>query len=100
MEQRPGKITHTCRNLSGPVDHQQLQQDFLLDNSMEGAQQKWNFDFLQDMPAEELLQWEKLKGHKIHKGVSFSTHKRASDYYSTKKLIKTNMQPDAKKSTS
>lgn len=67
MEQRLGKITHTCRNPFGPVDHQQLQQYFqhMLYNSMEGAQQKWNFDFLQDMPAEGLLQWEKLKGHKV-----------------------------------
>ncbi|NXG62260.1 CDN1A inhibitor, partial [Hemiprocne comata] len=51
---------HAQRNLFGPTDHEQLQQDFqhMLCNSIEGAQQKWNFDFLWDMPAEGLLQWE------------------------------------------
>ncbi|NXS69212.1 CDN1A inhibitor, partial [Pandion haliaetus] len=67
MEQRPEKTTHTRRNLFGPVDHEQLRWDFqhMLRNSVEGAQQKWNFDFLQDMPAEGLLQWEELEGHKV-----------------------------------
>ncbi|KFQ29511.1 Cyclin-dependent kinase inhibitor 1B, partial [Mesitornis unicolor] len=48
------------RNLFGPVDHEQLWQDFqhMLRNSVEGAQQKWNFDFLQNTPVEGLLQWE------------------------------------------
>ncbi|NXL52923.1 CDN1B inhibitor, partial [Podilymbus podiceps] len=52
--------THARRNLFGPVDHEQLQQDFqrMLRSSVEGAQQKWNFDFLRDRPAEGLLQWE------------------------------------------
>ncbi|XP_074968041.1 cyclin-dependent kinase inhibitor 1-like isoform X2 [Phalacrocorax aristotelis] len=65
MEQSLGKMTHARRNLFGPVDHEQLRQDFqhMLRNSIEGAQQKWNFDFLQDMPVEGLLQWEELKGH-------------------------------------
>ncbi|KFO82281.1 Cyclin-dependent kinase inhibitor 1, partial [Cuculus canorus] len=56
----PGKSTHACRNLFGPIDHEQLRQDFqhMLQNSIEGAQQKWNFDFLQDTPLEGLLQWE------------------------------------------
>ncbi|XP_010143036.1 PREDICTED: cyclin-dependent kinase inhibitor 1-like, partial [Buceros rhinoceros silvestris] len=67
MEQRPGKTSHVRRNLFGPVDHEQLQQDFqyVLRNSIEGAQQKWNFDFLRDTPAEGLLQWEELKGHEV-----------------------------------
>ncbi|KAM6137887.1 cyclin-dependent kinase inhibitor 1-like [Pterocles gutturalis] len=67
MERRPGKMTHAQRNLFGPIDHEQLQQDFrhMLCNSIEGAQQKWNFDFLRDTPAEGLLQWEELKGHEV-----------------------------------
>ncbi|NXX57588.1 CDN1A inhibitor, partial [Scopus umbretta] len=52
--------THAQRNLFGPIDHEQLRQDFqhMLHSSVEGAQQKWNFDFLRDMPVEGLLQWE------------------------------------------
>ncbi|NXV20881.1 CDN1A inhibitor, partial [Cepphus grylle] len=52
--------THAWRNLFGPVDHEQLRQDFqhMLCNRMERAQQKWNFDFLRDTPVEGLLQWE------------------------------------------
>ncbi|NXO54120.1 CDN1A inhibitor, partial [Aramus guarauna] len=67
MEWRPGKTTHAWRNLFGPVDHEQLQQDFqhMLRNSVEGAQQKWNFDFLRETPAEGVLQWEELKGHEV-----------------------------------
>ncbi|XP_067145945.1 cyclin-dependent kinase inhibitor 1-like [Apteryx mantelli] len=67
MERRPGKTTHARRNLFGPVDHEQLQQDFqhMLCSSIEGAQQKWNFDFLWDTPVEGLLQWEELEGHQV-----------------------------------
>lgn len=45
MERRPGKTAHARRNLFGPVDHKQLQQDFqhMLHNSVKGAQQKWKF---------------------------------------------------------
>ncbi|NXY81356.1 CDN1B inhibitor, partial [Alcedo cyanopectus] len=52
--------THAQRNLFGPTDHEQLWQDFqhMLHNSIKVAQQKWNFDFLQDMLLEGLLQWE------------------------------------------
>ncbi|NXJ85265.1 CDN1A inhibitor, partial [Trogon melanurus] len=52
--------THARRNLFGPIDHEQLRQDFqhMLRSSIEGAQQKWNFDFLRDTPTEGLLQWE------------------------------------------
>uniref|UniRef100_A0A493T5T8 Cyclin-dependent kinase inhibitor domain-containing protein n=1 Tax=Anas platyrhynchos platyrhynchos TaxID=8840 RepID=A0A493T5T8_ANAPP len=67
MERRPGKTTCARRNLFGPVDHKQLQQDFqhMLHNGAKGAQQKWNFDFLQDRPVEGLLQWEGLEGRKV-----------------------------------
>ncbi|XP_074907024.1 cyclin-dependent kinase inhibitor 1-like [Buteo buteo] len=67
MERRPGKTTRARRNLFGPVDHEQLRRDFqhMLCDSIEGAQQKWNFDFLQDVPTEGLLQWEELEGHEV-----------------------------------
>ncbi|TFK02370.1 Cyclin-dependent kinase inhibitor 1 [Platysternon megacephalum] len=67
MEWRPVKANRVRRNLFGPVDHEQLQQDFqhMLRSSLEGAQQKWNFDFLRDMPAEGLLQWEELQSHDV-----------------------------------
>ncbi|KAK4831778.1 hypothetical protein QYF61_019091 [Mycteria americana] len=67
MERRPGKTTHAQRNLFGPVDHEQLRQDFqhMLRNSIEGARQKWNFDFLRDTPVEGLLQWEELESHEV-----------------------------------
>ncbi|XP_014814742.1 PREDICTED: cyclin-dependent kinase inhibitor 1-like [Calidris pugnax] len=67
MEQRPGKTTHTWRNLFGPVDHEQLHQvlQHVLRNSVEGAQQRWNFDFLQDTPEDGVLQWEELEGHEV-----------------------------------
>ncbi|NXY76680.1 CDN1A inhibitor, partial [Glareola pratincola] len=66
-ERRPGKTTRAQRNLFGPIDDEQLCQDFqhMLCNSVEGAQQKWNFDFLQEVPAEGLLQWEELEDHKV-----------------------------------
>ncbi|NXX50855.1 CDN1B inhibitor, partial [Tricholaema leucomelas] len=52
--------TQVQKNLFGPTDHEQLQQDFerMLRSSVEQAQQKWNFDFLQDVPVEGLLKWE------------------------------------------
>lgn len=67
MEQRLGKRTQVQRNLFGTTDHEQLQQDFecMLRSSVEQAQQKWNFDFLQDVPVEGLLKWEELEGHEV-----------------------------------
>ncbi|XP_061438497.1 cyclin-dependent kinase inhibitor 1-like isoform X2 [Rhineura floridana] len=61
------KRSHVSRNLFGPVDHDHLQQDFqhMLCTSMENAKRRWNFDFLQEMPAEGLLQWEELQGHEV-----------------------------------
>ncbi|XP_062991095.1 cyclin-dependent kinase inhibitor 1-like [Elgaria multicarinata webbii] len=64
MELRSTKVR---RNLFGPVDHSHLQQDFqnMLCASMERAKRRWNFDFLEEMPAEGLLQWEELQGHEV-----------------------------------
>ncbi|KAG7320313.1 hypothetical protein KOW79_016166 [Hemibagrus wyckioides] len=51
------------RNLFGPVDHQQLQQDFhrLLCMSMEVAKQRWNFDFQTDRPIPGLMEWDEIQ---------------------------------------
>ncbi|XP_069013000.1 cyclin-dependent kinase inhibitor 1D [Embiotoca jacksoni] len=52
------------RNLFGPVDHQQLQQDFqrLLRMSAEAANKRWNFDFQSDAPGEGAdVEWEELR---------------------------------------
>ncbi|XP_051977185.1 cyclin-dependent kinase inhibitor 1D [Xyrauchen texanus] len=50
------------RNLFGPVDHEQLQQDFknLFCMSLEIAKQRWNFDFQRDKPAPGSAEWEEL----------------------------------------
>ncbi|XP_036373356.1 cyclin-dependent kinase inhibitor 1D [Megalops cyprinoides] len=51
------------RNLFGPVDHQQLQQDFqrLLCMSVEVANKRWNFDFQTDRPSQGSIEWEELQ---------------------------------------
>lgn len=52
------------RNLFGPVDHQQLQQDFkrLLCTSVEVANKRWSFDFQNDMPLQgSNIEWEELR---------------------------------------
>ncbi|XP_067855697.1 cyclin-dependent kinase inhibitor 1-like [Heptranchias perlo] len=58
-----GKADHVRRNLFGPVDHEQLQQDFqhLLRANIEAAGQKWNYDFGREIPSEGTLEWEELK---------------------------------------
>ncbi|XP_067110895.1 cyclin-dependent kinase inhibitor 1D isoform X1 [Osmerus mordax] len=51
------------RNLFGPVDHLQLQQDFhrLLSVSLELANQRWSYDFHSDQPrAGADVEWEEL----------------------------------------
>ncbi|NXF45536.1 CDN1A inhibitor, partial [Oceanites oceanicus] len=49
-----------CRNLFGPVDHHQLQNDFedLLKQHLEEAQQRWNFNFETETPLEGHFEWE------------------------------------------
>lgn len=51
------------RNLFGPVDHQQLQQDFhrLLCMNVEVAKQRWNFDFQSESPTPGLVEWEEMQ---------------------------------------
>ncbi|XP_017280374.1 cyclin-dependent kinase inhibitor 1D isoform X2 [Kryptolebias marmoratus] len=58
------KAAPVRRNLFGPVDHQQLQQDFqrLLCMSVEVANKRWNFDFQRDRPGEGAsIQWAELR---------------------------------------
>ncbi|XP_030076363.1 cyclin-dependent kinase inhibitor 1 [Microcaecilia unicolor] len=51
-----------CRNLFGPVDHEQLKHDCqeLLQSFHEEAKQKWNFDFVNEMPLEGAYKWERV----------------------------------------
>lgn len=57
------KVGPVRRNLFGPVDHFQLQQDFerLLHMSMEAANKRWNFDFQNEKPGKGCsIEWEEL----------------------------------------
>ncbi|KFQ40916.1 Cyclin-dependent kinase inhibitor 1, partial [Mesitornis unicolor] len=49
-----------CRNLFGPVEHQQLEEDLasLVRQHLEEAQQRWNFDFETETPLEGPFKWE------------------------------------------
>ncbi|XP_010900527.1 cyclin-dependent kinase inhibitor 1-like [Esox lucius] len=52
------------RNLFGPLDHEQLQQDFhrLLCKSVESATKRWDFDFTADRPTQgSTVEWEEVK---------------------------------------
>ncbi|XP_005811130.1 cyclin-dependent kinase inhibitor 1B-like [Xiphophorus maculatus] len=51
-----------CRNLFGPVDHDQLRQDFQLKlkEMMSQDSQRWNFNFQSEMPQLGRFQWEKI----------------------------------------
>lgn len=52
------------RNLFGPVNHNQLQQDFerLLRMSVEVANKRWNFDFQNEKPGSgSSVEWEELR---------------------------------------
>ncbi|XP_077450220.1 cyclin-dependent kinase inhibitor 1-like isoform X2 [Stigmatopora argus] len=51
------------RNLFGPVDHQELRQDFerLLRMGIEAANKRWDYDFCRDAPGTEgHVQWEEV----------------------------------------
>lgn len=57
------KVGPVRRNLFGPVDHQQLQQDFqrVLHVGVELANKRWNFDFQREKPGPGPdLKWEEL----------------------------------------
>ncbi|XP_070601366.1 cyclin-dependent kinase inhibitor 1 [Erythrolamprus reginae] len=59
---QPSCSRKLCRNLFGPVDHEQLQKDFqsLMKVQLDEAQQKWNFDFETETPLEGNYKWEKV----------------------------------------
>ncbi|XP_042656201.1 cyclin-dependent kinase inhibitor 1 [Tyto alba] len=65
FQSRAGQMpcsSKVCRNLFGPVDHQQLQNDFedLLRQQLEEAQQRWNFNFETETPLEGQFKWERV----------------------------------------
>lgn len=51
-----------CRNLFGPVDHEQLKDDFLREKEeiIKEDTRKWNFDFENDIPLLGRYLWEKM----------------------------------------
>ncbi|XP_054836901.1 cyclin-dependent kinase inhibitor 1 [Eublepharis macularius] len=59
---QPSCSRKACRNLFGPVDHEQLQNDFqsLMKAEWEEAQRRWNFDFETETPLEGDYRWEKI----------------------------------------
>ncbi|KAL7985247.1 hypothetical protein Chor_003817 [Crotalus horridus] len=59
---QPSCSRKLCKNLFGPVDHEQVQKDFqsLMKVQLEEAQQKWNFDFETETPLEGNYKWEKV----------------------------------------
>lgn len=58
------KVCPVRRNLFGPVDHQQLREDFqrLLRMSVEAANKRWNYDFASDTPGTgSNVLWEEVR---------------------------------------
>lgn len=55
--------TSVCRNLFGPVDHEELSRDMKakLREISERDQQRWNFDFDTDTPLDGDYQWEEVE---------------------------------------
>ncbi|ROL52791.1 Cyclin-dependent kinase inhibitor 1C [Anabarilius grahami] len=54
------KLTGTCRNLFGPVDHDELKRELTskLREISQRDQQRWNFDFREGQPLDGHLKWE------------------------------------------
>lgn len=54
------KRTGTCRNLFGPVDHDELRRELAskLREISERDQQRWNFNFSEGQPLDGDLKWE------------------------------------------
>lgn len=55
--------TSVCRNLFGPVDHDELSRDMKakLREISEHSQQRWNFDFDRHTPLDGDYQWEEVE---------------------------------------
>ncbi|KAF4094883.1 cyclin-dependent kinase inhibitor 1C [Onychostoma macrolepis] len=56
----PLKRSGTCRNLFGPVDHDELRRELSsqLREISERDQLRWNFNFLEGQPLDGALKWE------------------------------------------
>lgn len=62
------KVGPVRRNLFGPVDHKQLQQDFqrVLHVGVEVANKRWNFNFQSDKPGPgPNIEWEELSCQEV-----------------------------------
>ncbi|XP_063306680.1 cyclin-dependent kinase inhibitor 1 [Pelobates fuscus] len=59
--QAMGSNHKVCRNLFGPVDHEQLKNDYEnnMKSEVEKATQKWNFDFANNSPLPGDYKWER-----------------------------------------
>uniref|UniRef100_A0A672QA90 Cyclin-dependent kinase inhibitor 1Cb n=1 Tax=Sinocyclocheilus grahami TaxID=75366 RepID=A0A672QA90_SINGR len=59
----PAKRTETCRNLFGPVDHDELKRDLSskLREISERDQLRWNFNFGEGRPLDGDLKWEESR---------------------------------------
>lgn len=58
------KRTSVCRNLFGPVDHDELQQEMKtkLREISERDQERWNFNFEANSPLDGVYEWEQVSG--------------------------------------
>lgn len=58
--------TSVCRNLFGPVDHDELSRDMKakLREISEQSQQRWNFDFDAHTPLDGDYQWEEVEAER------------------------------------
>ncbi|XP_036439941.1 cyclin-dependent kinase inhibitor 1Ca [Colossoma macropomum] len=54
--------TKACRNLFGPVDHEELNREMKqkLQEISEGERSRWNFNFEQDSPLPGNYEWEEV----------------------------------------
>ncbi|XP_064029839.1 cyclin-dependent kinase inhibitor 1 [Pogoniulus pusillus] len=71
-----------CRNLFGPVDHQELLNDLqgMMRQHLEEAQQRWNFNFETETPLEGQFKWERVfqDEQEVHSLVSAISEDRSS----------------------
>ncbi|XP_029194457.1 cyclin-dependent kinase inhibitor 1-like isoform X1 [Acropora millepora] len=70
-----------CRNLFGPVDHEQLKADFLREKEeiIKEDTRKWNFDFENDIPLLGRYLWEKMYSDLARERTTSSFSSRASE---------------------
>lgn len=80
-----------CRNLFGPVDHEQLQNDFqsMMKAEREEAQRKWNFDFETETPLEGDYKWEKVSHIQVLSPQELLSHSKENSCEGEKNLTST-----------